>query len=134
CARFLWQRGATLVSRFSPRSTIILLAMFLSGLAALADEVAWTRVLALVVGPTTYAFTLMLCAMITGLGLGAALATRWRMRFAWLQVAIGITSLALIPAFGRLPLWIARLVTRYADSFAAIQTFEFLIFFALLLI
>jgi len=120
---------------------IVLAAMFFSGVAALADEVAWTRVLALVVGPTTYAFTLMLCAMIAGLGLGAASATRWLKRgaiqpgaFAWVQIAIGLASLALIPAFGQLPLWIARLVMRYADSFAAIQIFEFLIFFGLLLV
>ena len=122
-------------------SYIVLVAMFLSGLAALADEVAWTRVLALVVGPTTYAFTLMLCAMIAGLGFGAALAARWLKRdavrpatFAWVQIAIGFSSLALIPAFGQLPLWIARLVTRYVESFAAIQIFEFLIFFGLLLV
>jgi spermidine synthase len=123
------------------RPYIVLVAMFLSGLAALADEVAWTRVLALVVGPTTYAFTLMLCAMIAGLGLGAALAARWLKRgaiqagaFAWVQIAIGLASVALIPAFGQLPLWIARLVTRYVESFTAIQVFEFLIFFGLLLV
>src|SRR5689334_18679496 len=38
---------------------IILIAMMLSGFAALINEVAWTRVLGLSVGPTTYAFTLM---------------------------------------------------------------------------
>src|SRR5262249_6168832 len=52
---------------------IILIAMLMSGFAALIDEVAWTRVLGLAVGPTTYAFTLMLTSMIAGLGLGAAI-------------------------------------------------------------
>src|SRR2546423_7169466 len=122
----LWRSGSLggHVPPLEHGSYIVLLAMFLSGLAALADEVAWTRVLALVVGPTTYAFTLMLCAMIAGLGFGAALAARWLKRdavrpatFAWVQIAIGFSSLALIPAFGQLPLWIARLVTRYVESF-----------------
>src|SRR5688572_23092561 len=56
--------------------SIVLIAMFCSGFAALVNEVAWTRVLSLVVGPTTYAFTLMLTSMITGIGLGAALGGR----------------------------------------------------------
>ena len=47
--------------------SIVLAAMFVSGAAALMNEVGWTRVLGLVAGPTTYAFTLMLC---TSLGTG----------------------------------------------------------------
>jgi spermidine synthase len=123
------------------RPRIVLIAMFLSGLAALIDEVAWTRVLGLVLGPTTYAFTLMLCSIITGLGLGAAIGSYWTRRFAirpntlaWIEVLIGLTSLALVPAFGRLPLWIARLVIRYTEAFGSIQVFEFLLIFALMLV
>src|SRR5262245_45598863 len=90
---------------------IVLVAMFLSGFAALSDEVAWTRVLALIGGPTVYAFTLMLCSMIAGLAIGAGIGSAWTRRyktravsFAWIQATICWTSLALIPAFGRLPL------------------------------
>src|SRR5262245_39990054 len=39
-------------------SRTLLLAMFLSGSAALMNVVGWTRVLSLALGPTTYAFTL----------------------------------------------------------------------------
>jgi spermidine synthase len=131
---------AAVVDRVEAAPRILLPAMFLSGLAALMNEVAWTRVLALVVGPTTYAFTLMLCAMIAGLGLGAALGSRFIRRFpiglstfAWIQAAIATASLALVPAFGQLPLWIGRLVAGYSGSFAALQVFEFLIFFGLML-
>jgi spermidine synthase len=119
----------------------ILLAMFLSGVAALINEVAWTRVLSLLVGPTTYAFTLMLCSMITGLGLGAAIASRLTKHhevrpniLAWIEIGIAFASFALVPLFGRLPLWIATLVKRYSGSFSALQTSEFLIFFGLMLI
>src|SRR4030095_3780832 len=80
-------KGQTPFSRFPPPPRpltpasgprIVLIAMFLSGTAAFINEVARTRVLALVIGPTTYARTLMLCSMIAGLGLGAALGSRVR--------------------------------------------------------
>ena len=120
---------------------IVLAAMLLSGFAALSNEVAWTRVLGLIVGPTTYAFTLMLTAMIAGLGLGAWLGSKWAGRrgttlgtFAWIEIGVGFSSLALIPLFGELPLWVGMLVTRYVESFGAIQGIEFLIFFSIMLV
>ena len=45
----------------------------LSGFAALVYEVTFTRVLAIALGPTTYAFAAMLTAFIGGLALGACL-------------------------------------------------------------
>ena len=39
-------------------------------------EVAWTRLLALVIGPTTYAFATMAAAFISGLAIGSAAGTR----------------------------------------------------------
>ncbi len=121
---------------------IVLVAMLLSGFGALIDEVAWTRVLGLVVGPTTYAFTLMLCSMIAGLGLGAAAGARFVITsvrasvklLAWVELAIGIASLALVPLFGVLPLWIGRLVAAYSGSFRVLQSLEFALFFALMAI
>ena len=125
----------------APGPRIFLVAMLLSGVAALMNEVAWTRVLGLVVGPTTYAFTLMLCAMITGLAFGAAagshLTRRYEVRpstFAWIEVGVGFSSLALVPAFGHLPVWIGTLVKRYAASFAALQVLDLFLFFGLLLV
>ena len=128
-------------SRAGAGPPIVLAAMLLSGFAALANEVAWTRVLGLIVGPTTYAFTLMLTAMIAGLGLGAWLGSKWAGRrrttlgtFVWIEIGVGFSSLALIPLFGELPLWVGMLVTRYVESFGAIQGIEFLIFFSIMLV
>ncbi len=56
---------------------LILAAYFVSGLAALALEVIWTRVLLLVFGSTTYAFTVMLAIFLTGIAIGSALMQRW---------------------------------------------------------
>jgi len=48
-------------------------AMGLAGFASLVYEVAWTRVLGLLIGPTVYAFSVMLLAFLVGIALGGKL-------------------------------------------------------------
>ncbi len=50
-------------------------AVFLVGLASMACQLAWTRVIVLVVGGSAYAFATILAVFLVGLGLGAWLAT-----------------------------------------------------------
>ncbi len=60
---------------------IRILALALLGLtafAALLDEIAWTRVLVMIVGGSTYAFTLVLLTFLLGIGLGSAFVARAR--------------------------------------------------------
>ena len=55
----------------SPKSAgLAALAVAVSGFSALVYEVAWTRLIALVIGPTTYAFATMAASVITGLAAG----------------------------------------------------------------
>ncbi|HVH09269.1 MAG TPA: fused MFS/spermidine synthase [Gemmatimonadales bacterium] len=58
------------------RWAMVLLA--LTAFASLLDEIAWTRVLVMVVGGSTYAFTLVLLAFLLGIGLGSTLVARYR--------------------------------------------------------
>ena len=46
-------------------------AIAISGLCALGAEVVWTRILALMLGPTTYTFSIILGVFLVGLGLGS---------------------------------------------------------------
>jgi spermidine synthase len=71
----------------------------LTGFATFVHEVVWTRVLALVVGPSIFAFAATLTSFITGLALGsfagAAIADRGRrtaMALAWTLVATAVAS------------------------------------------
>ena len=52
-------------------------AYAVSGFTAMIYEVAWSRVLVLVLGSSTYAYTIMLATFLLGLALGAGLASRW---------------------------------------------------------
>ena len=54
----------------SPLTRLILWAAFLSGTAAFIYEIAWIRMLSLVLGSSTHAFELMLSAFILGLAFG----------------------------------------------------------------
>jgi spermidine synthase len=58
-----------------PRRLLLVVA-FLSGLISLGTQVAWTRVLTLVVSSTTYAFSTVLLVYLVALGAGSAWASR----------------------------------------------------------
>lgn len=69
----------------------VLVAACLSGATALAAEVVWTRLLTLLLGGTTYTFSLILAGFLAGIGIGAAIAGRLRpprLWLAWCQVAL----------------------------------------------
>ncbi len=57
----------------SRREALLLAGLFASGVLLFSAEVVFTRVLALVFGVSTYAFTLILATFLLGLGLGAIL-------------------------------------------------------------
>src|SRR5690242_6128971 len=56
------------------RTALDLLAV--TAVASLLDEIAWTRVLVMVVGGSTYAFTLVLLVFLLGIGLGSGFVAR----------------------------------------------------------
>lgn len=56
------------------RVAVALLAV--TAFAALLDEIAWTRVLVMIVGGSTYAFTLVLLVFLLGIGIGSAVVAR----------------------------------------------------------
>src|SRR5216683_6785387 len=60
----------------APRPVLACAAAAFSGFSALVYEVAFTRLLALVIGPTTYAFATMAASFIIGLAFGSAAGAR----------------------------------------------------------
>ena len=77
--------------------TGVLCAFFVSGACGLIHEVAWTRLLRLVMGNTTFSITTVLCAFMGGLALGSYMGGRFIDRrhdplrvFALLEGSIGI--------------------------------------------
>jgi spermidine synthase len=112
----------------SPAPALACAAVAISGFAALMYEVAWTRLLALVIGPTTYAFATMAAAFISGLALGSALGTRLARRatrpaiwLAMMLVAGAIAaSVGAYVAATRMPLVVAAQVADPAVAFTRV--------------
>jgi spermidine synthase len=95
-----------------------------SGFAALVHEIAWTRILSLVLGPTTYAFAAALAAVIAGVAIGSGVGARLVARNP--SKAAGMLAFALSLAAvtagwtysvagTRVPMMVARYVAEYAD-------------------
>lgn len=103
---------------------LVLAILGISGFAALVHEIAWTRILSLILGPTTYAFAATLAAVIAGVaigsGIGAWLVSRRGDNAAGMLVMT--LSLAAVTAGWtysiagtQIPLMVARYVADLAD-------------------
>ena len=109
-----------------PSRWVPALVLGISGFASLVHEIAWTRVLALVLGPTTYAFAAALAAVIAGVALGSAagswLVGRTRQAGAWLAAMLALgavtTSYTYSLAGQRFPQLVAEQMAGSDDPFA----------------
>ena len=123
----------------SPLRFLILGAFAISGLAALGYEVVWTRVLISYLGNSVYAFSTMLAAFLTGIGLGSLVLSSFVDRrkrlitgFGLIEVAIGFYVLLSIYMFG----WCAEMLESLRHPFPTWQGtgLRFVKAFALMLV
>jgi spermidine synthase len=110
-----------------------------SGFCAMAYEVIWIRLLGLIVGPTTYSFTIVLVTFITGLALGA-------MFFGWLgdrlrrpivllistQIAAGLCALLFSQIAGTSQIFFAKLIYHFKDEFSLLYGLKAFVLFVLM--
>ena len=127
-----------LLNLLNPLNPRIVAAIAASGFVALIYEVVWTRVLAMTLGPTTYAFSAMLVAFIAGLAIGAAIASvmlpRIRRAAIWLGVSMIVAAAAALAAAAvadRLPMVIARTAGRSDASFTSVFALDVVLAVAL---
>lgn len=124
---------AAAVGRAEPRSApavlapkgarVIYAAVFVSGFASLAYEIAWTRLLALVLGSSAYSFTLMLAGFIGGIALGSLAVAERRsppadpgLEFGLAELGAALALAATLPLYPRLPYLFLRLQTLFAPT------------------
>jgi len=94
--------------------TITLIALFLSGFAAMGYEVLFVRIISLSFGSSTYSFTVMLMSFITGIAIGSAVVSRLDIkRPLWLfgvsQLVVVAALLIATPLISRMPYLIGLL-------------------------
>jgi spermidine synthase len=97
----------------APGSRLVYLSIALSGLTALGAQVVWTRMLSLLLGATTYTFSLILAIFLVGLGIGSSLGasmarsgTNARVALGWCQVGLcAAMAWAAYATSASLPFW-----------------------------
>ena len=126
--------------RATGRPWLAALALGASGFASLTLQVVWTRLLVQILGPTTYAFSLVVAIFIVGLAVGAAIGSRVvaHVRHASVGLAIGLLvsaglALAAASAVDWALLTIAEVVARPEYQFNDVLAREGLMVIVLLL-
>ena len=105
-----------------------LIIFAVSGFCSMAYEVIWTKLLGLIIGPTSYSFTIVLVTFILGLALGSMifgrLADKTR-KTIWLlictQIAAAFLALAVSQLLGNSQLFFAKLIFNFKDHFALLN-------------
>jgi spermidine synthase len=109
--------GQSPLAAFSPAVTWTLLACFaVSGGVSMMYEIAWTRVLAMAVGSSVYAFSLMLATFLLGISLGSYLFSAFSRffranlhTFALLQLLTALFGLWGINRFNDMPYYFVQI-------------------------
>ncbi|MFH2064439.1 MAG: fused MFS/spermidine synthase [Pseudomonadota bacterium] len=105
-----------------------LIIFAVSGFCAMAYEVIWVKLIGLIVGPTTYSFTIVLVTFITCLALGSIffgwLADRTGKTLSLLfitQILAAVSALCISQLMGNSQIFFAKLIFHFKDSFALLQ-------------
>ena len=127
--------------RIPSQSFSLYFLLAVSAFCAMSYEVIWTKLLALLVGPTTYSFTIVLFTFITGLALGGLLfgrlADRSRNPFGLLvitQFAAAVSVLAVSQFLGNSQILFAKVLYEMRDSFFLLETVKAILLFAAMVI
>lgn len=112
---------------------LALLALGLSGAVAMILETGWIRVLTLIVGASTYAFTWIVTAFIVGLSLGSLWVSRRAVarplvRYAQLQLALVFAVALAVPLMARAPYWFVHVRGMLAKSVEAFTLWQATVF------
>ncbi len=90
------RKSLTRTQTVPPQRALAAAALGLSGFASLTLQIVWTRLLALILGPTTYAFSTIVGVFIAGIaigaGVGARLASRARQPAAGLAACLAASA------------------------------------------
>jgi predicted membrane-bound spermidine synthase len=123
--------AAEAAETFSPGELrLALVGIGVSGFVAMLYEVAWTRLLALALGSSTHAYSLMLATFISGIAAGGWLVYRWKRQtntlraFAWAELALATTLFASLWFYDLLPWWFTRLAGLLARTPSAYPLYE----------
>ncbi len=109
--------------RLSGLTVFVVLSFGVSGAVAMVYEVGWTRALLMVIGSSTYAFTVMLCSFLVGIFVGSFVCSRQIDRaknpvawFAVLEIGLCLFGILSLVNFNYLPWWNLQINSFWPES------------------
>ncbi|MDO8446220.1 MAG: fused MFS/spermidine synthase [Deltaproteobacteria bacterium] len=119
----------------------VLLVMTLSGFASLAYQIAWTRVLTMVIGNSVYAFATILTTFLAGIAIGSFAFIRHIDRvkdkillLGILQLSLWLSVVTFLPRVDSLPSIFLALFRHLPANFTGIIFIEFIVTFTVVLL
>lgn len=119
----------------------VLSVLCISGFASLAYQVAWTRVLTMVIGNSVYAFTTILTTFLTGIAIGSfAFIRRIEMvkdkvmLLGILQLLLCFSVIGMLPMMDSLPVLFLELFRNLPTNFTGTIIIEFVVTFTVMLV
>lgn len=110
---------------------MILVAIAVTGASAMLCQVVWSRTLAMIIGSSTYAFTLILSLFLMGLALGAAYGARLTRRSldvfrSWIHLLLWTALLVALGSFcfDALPGLFIRIALRFPEDVSPFALFQ----------
>jgi spermidine synthase len=104
------------------------------GFATMGLEVAWVRFWSLVLGTSTYAFSIMLMAFITGIAVGSLLVStrlfhrRLTPLLFWVFAGTAMVLLVGLPFYDRVPYWFARIRMGFGETHGDFLAYEAVVY------
>lgn len=130
-------------TRIEEQAVVINLALWIfaaSGFCAMAYEVFWTRLLGLIIGPTTYSFSLVVSTFIIGLALGNLFfgwfADRIKSTFILLvatQICAACLALLVSQFLGNSQFFFSKLIYTFQDDFGGRILLQSVVLFFILI-
>jgi len=125
-------------------SRIALITALASGFIAMLYELSWIRLLSNILGSSTYSFTMMLIAFISGIALGSLVVSfminKIKNRISFLatcQFGTALSMILMLPLYERLPYYLVKIsaqIPNTPDNFHTFLTCEFLLCFAIMVL
>jgi spermidine synthase len=111
-----------------------------SGFCAMAYQVFWTKLITLLIGPTTYSFTLVVSTFIIGLSTGSIIFGRLGDKIKWVflllvltQIATSASALLVSHFLGNSQFLFSKLIYTLQDKFGTMILVQSLVLFAILI-
>jgi len=130
---------------FSRREIVLAITVAgISGLASMIYEVTWVRMLIPILGSSTYSFSIMLVAFISGITIGSLIVSSFVQRIknlplllGWCQTGIVLSMFVVLPLYARIPyeFWkVASILVRSSETYPIYLTIQFIFGFMLMIV